>query len=591
MKKFLFLLFITLLLFTLIACTSEDQVHIDLTSLEQEWLDEHPVIYYAPDPEFAPYEYFENAIYQGIFSDYISLIEEKLGVEILVIDSISWSDSLELGRNNEIDFMTMTKTSEREQYFDFTESFLNAPNVLLVNDSSTNNFNIKAIDNYNIGVLNEYSSTEFFKLVHPSAKTTFFDNTTSGILELSYGSIDALLVDLGQASYYINKLNINHLSINDDIDFEYQFSFAVPKDNSQLLPILNKVVLSMSEMEHINIRDKWIQSQYKEWFKKDRLKLVYTLLFTLLIISIAISMWTITLKRVVNQKTNELESLNQDLEKRVSQRTEELTNLNYELEASLEKIIETQEELVQSKKYEALGKLVSGVAHEINTPLGNAITSISYSHRIIKDLDLNFTSNNLNAKKLKDFIFELYSSNTISNDNLNKAALIISKFKLLEISRLTKNIERINLKAVINMTIDNMTYQNLIRENVLLELDIEDNITLRSPVSWIQEISTNLILNAIQHNPASDIIIKISAKKSKKGAIEIIFEDNGVGIEEIDRKRIFDPFYTKKNSNSNIGLGLSIAHNIVVSNLYGSITLDSEYGEFTRFTILLPKQI
>ena len=591
MKKIFVIIILIISTLSYVACSKEEKLNINITASEQEWLDKHPVIYYAPDPEFAPYEYFEDGLFKGIVSDYISLIEERLGVDVVVLESPSWSNSIELGRNNEIDFMFMTKTAEREKHFYFTDSFLNAPNVILVNDQSDIKFNINELEKYNVGILREYSSTEYLKLVYPSVKTSEFETIIDGLLELSYGNIDAFLVDLGQASFYINKLNINHLSISDDINYEYQFSLSVPKENEELLPILKKVVASISETEHIQIRDTWIQSQYKDWFSKETLKIVYLLLFALLIIAIGISMWTITLRRVVNQKTHELELLNQNLESRVQKRTEELSDLNYELEASLEKLIETQEQLIQSKKYEALGKLVSGVAHEINTPLGNAITSISYSHRIIKDLDDMFLANQLNTKKLKESIIDLYSSNSISNDNLNKAALIISKFKLLEISRLTKKIEEIDLKAVINMSIDNMLYQNLISENIKIKLNIEDDITLRSPVSWIQEITTNLVLNAIQHNCGKKVTVQVRAKKLDNATIQLIFEDNGVGIEDNDKERIFDPFYTKKNINSNIGLGLSITHNIVVSNLYGTIKLDSVYGEYARFTITLPKQI
>lgn len=590
MKKLLFLIILLVALFAFFSCKQVEPLSIDITQAEQEWLDNHPVIYYAADPEFAPYEYFEDGVYKGIVSDYLKLVEDRLGVDIVVVDSDSWSTSLELGRNNEIDFMFMTKTSERENYFYFTDSFLNAPNVLLVNDTSKTNFDINMIESHNVGILRDYSSTEYFKLVYPSAKTTEFSSIIDGLLELSYGNIDAFLVDLGQASFYINQLNITHLSINNDLDFEYKFSLSVPKGNSELLPILEKVVDSISETEHIQIRDKWIQSQYKDWFSKDILKIVYILLFSLIIIVTAISMWTILLRRTVNQKTSELETLNYELENRVEERTLELSNLNYELEASLERLIETQEQLVQSKKYEALGKLVSGVAHEINTPLGNAITSISYGRRIINELNESFNNNALEKTKLNESISDLYSSNSITNDNLNKAALIISKFKLLEISKITKNIKKIDLKAVINMSVDNMVYQNLITENVEIELNIDEDISLRSPVSWIQEVSTNLILNSIQHNKKESVLIEVNAKKLSDGSISIIFKDNGIGIHDEDKTRIFDPFYTLKNCNSNIGLGLSIAHNIIVSNLYGTIFLDSEYGKYTRFTITIPKQ-
>lgn len=590
MKKILSLIILVLILALSISCSKVESTSINITPNEQNWLDQHPIIYYAADPEFAPYEYFEDGVYKGIISDYFKLIEDKLDIKVVIVDSPSWSHSIKLGRNNEIDFMLLTKTADRENFFYFTEHFLSAPNVILVNDTSSLDFNMDSLEEYNIGVLREYSSNEYFKLVHPSAKTTEFETITDGLLELSYGNIDAFLVDLGQASYYINKLNISHLSISETIDFEYKFSLAVPKENKELLPLLDKVVKSISETDHIQIRDKWIQSQYKDWFSKERQRIIYFLFFALLIIASIISIWTIMLRRLVKQKTSEFENLNYELENRVEERTEELSNLNYELEASLDRLIETQEELLRSRKYEALGKLISGVAHEINTPLGNAITSISYSHRLISHLEESLENNNLDKIKLKETISDLYSSNYVSNDNLNKAALIISKFKLLEISKVTKNIKEIDLNAVINMSVDNMIYQNLISENVKINIKIANNISLRSPVAWIQEISTNIILNSIQHNANTPINVDVSAKKHENASITIIFEDDGIGIPDNDHKRIFDPFYTKKSNSSNIGLGLSIAHNIVVSNLHGSIKLDSEFGKYTRFTINIPKQ-
>jgi len=253
--------------------------------------------------------------------------------------------------------------------------------------------------------------------------------------------------------------------------------------------------------------------------------------------------------------------------------------------------METQDELVESKKYAALGEIVAGVAHQINTPLGNSITSISYSFTILQNLYHDLKKNELSRQKLEACLKSLDESYSIVLSNLKRVEHTISKFKVLEVSLISDNVDFINIHEEVLSSLEKLGLVPLDQGSIKIDLKFENSLIVNASKKWIDEIVKNLINNSLVHgfNEDENGLITIIGKRVDDSKIRIVYEDNGVGISESEIHRVFDPFHSGHQQSKNLGLGLSIVYNIVVRKLSGSIELESIEGEYTRFIIEFPE--
>lgn len=584
MKKIIgMFIILTSFILAFVGCNNTASQDFSLSKEEKAWLEKNPIIYYAPDPEFAPYEYFEFAELKGIVPEYLNYFEELLGIRIAVLPTESWSQALTMGMNGTADMLFMTRTAERESFFEFSAPFLFSPNVILTNENSKDQFDINKIYDYNIGILEDYSSSAYLKLIYPESKTSTYSSIVDGLSALNFEEVDGLLVDLGQATYYMDRLKFKNFNVGNEIGFEYKFSFAVTKNNEILSSIINKAILSIDEKKHLEIMDKWSYLKHSSLISNKQFQLFYYGLILIVILVITIITWNRILKNKVSEKTKALELLNKDLEKRVHDRTQELNNLNIELKDSIENLTRTQEQLVESKKYAALGQIVSKVAHEINTPVGNSITCLSYNQKILSRLE------SFENKMMSEDISKLIDSTNSAYNNVEIASNIINRFKQMEMSLISQEEETINIYNLISRQVENMIYEKLIPASVTTNIDVEKNLQMHTTKLLLEIIVKNIILNSVQHGFDSIGQITIIGYE-KENIITLIFEDNGKGIDKKNYKDVFEPFFTTKPSKENIGLGLSIIHNIVVNNLSGNIKIESEKGQFTRLVLKFEKK-
>lgn len=569
---------IFLLSLVITGCQHKTDNQFILTNEEQEWLSKHPVIYYASDPEFAPYEYIDEAgNHKGIAADYIAEIERIIGVDIVVVSAKTWTDALDMAKSDKVDFLFMSKSSERLKNFYFTEPFVFSPNMFISNKNYNTSVDLKNIEKYNIGVLKAYSNKDYLILLYPQSQIKDYETITEGLFDLSSGKIDLFLADLGQANYYINKYGLKDLLILDSLEYDFKFSFAFNHQNEILVSIFDKAINSMSEIEHENILEKWISTDYKNWINRDQIKFAYTILSISIICLFIAILIMVTLRKIVKQRTKELELLNKELEARVVQRTSEL-------EDSINNLVDTQAKLIQSEKYASLGYVVSRVAHELNTPVGNLLMLQSYgsekvekiSSNISLDLELNVFSDTIDI--FKD-IFE----NSIKS--IEYIINILERFKRLEATLVSSYKTSLNIKDAVSLGIQLMYSKNMIPENTVIELDIDD-IFIEANSLWIEELVENLVSNSIFHNKLGKTHIVIIGKLNDE--LELIFKDFGSGIDSSIIEHIFEPFYKSSEDSRRSGLGLSIVYNIVYNNLKGTVHVSSIPNEITEFIIRIP---
>ncbi len=299
----------------------------------------------------------------------------------------------------------------------------------------------------------------------------------------------------------------------------------------------------------------------------------------------------------VAERTAELQELNETLEQRVAARTADLQRANQEIQETLEDLKRTQCELVESEKMAALGGLVAGVAHEINTPLGIAITGTTHLHEEVRGIHTKVLSNKLTRDELEGFVEEASQATGLMCSQLKHASKLISNFKEIAVDQSNPDYRSISVQEYLSKIVATMQ-PNFKKTQHRLSINIEQDLHLVTCPGALAQVLTILITNSLIHafyspeRDQSDTIngeVTISAQKSQ-GKNLIIVTDNGTGIPPQDLPRLFEPFFTTKRGHGGSGLGLSIAHNIVTDILHGKIHCESQFGQGSTFIITLPDQ-
>jgi signal transduction histidine kinase len=256
---------------------------------------------------------------------------------------------------------------------------------------------------------------------------------------------------------------------------------------------------------------------------------------------------------------------------------------------SYRQLQDAQQQLVEREKLAALGSLVAGVAHELNTPIGNSLVIASTLEAKTTEIETRQNDNALRRSDLKNFIDAAREASTLLMRSLRNAAELVNSFKQVAVDQASAKRRHFNLHTASTEIVTTM--KNQIRKaGHRMEVEMPDDITLDSFPGPYGQVVINLINNALLHafDGREHGLIRLWAVRLGAESVRIVFEDDGCGIPLQHQARIFDPFFTTKLGQGGNGLGLSITYNIVSSLLDGSIRVDSAIGVGTRFTIDLP---
>ncbi len=291
----------------------------------------------------------------------------------------------------------------------------------------------------------------------------------------------------------------------------------------------------------------------------------------------------------LNNVTKELNQINKTLEEKIKDRTEDLEKSNDELEQTITNLIQTQKMLVEAEKMASLGGLVAGVAHELNTPVGNGLMGITHFLQISKKLEKDYANEIMTQSDFEEFLKITTDLAQQININLKKTALLVKNFKQVSVDQTSEQKREFNLKLYLEEIIYSLNY--LIKQTRLkVTIHCDDNIELNSYPGSYSQILTNLITNSIRHafEKQEVGIISIDVKIKEDKYLEFSYKDNGKGISEENLPKIFDPFFTTNREKGGTGLGLNIVYNVVTSTLKGSIECKSIEKEGVTFIIILP---
>lgn len=278
-----------------------------------------------------------------------------------------------------------------------------------------------------------------------------------------------------------------------------------------------------------------------------------------------------------------LERLNAELEQRVAERTQSLSE-------ALDILRRAQDELVQSDRFASLGALVAGVAHELNTPIGNAVLIATTLSKELGALQTAFSSGELRKSELEAFIVDTTRAMSLVEQSLAQARDLVASFKQVAIDQSSERRRSFSLSAVVRDICE--TVRPGIRgESWRLETDLAYDVQMDGYPGPLGQVITNLVQNAFFHGLQENTpgVVRIETRVIDESLVEVAVWDNGRGIPPENLGRIFDPFFTTRLGQGGSGLGLSIVYRLVTTLLGGRISVDSSTGVGTRFAVTLPR--
>ncbi|MEM9136005.1 MAG: hybrid sensor histidine kinase/response regulator [Cyanobacteria bacterium P01_F01_bin.42] len=292
----------------------------------------------------------------------------------------------------------------------------------------------------------------------------------------------------------------------------------------------------------------------------------------------------LTVKEALNSffQTRQLAEYHQNLEQKVSDRTQELSQ-------ALATLRQAQDELIRSEKMSALGNLVAGVAHEINTPVGNAMLAASVLASETQTFSSDCQQKQLRRSQLQDYLKTAHDSSSLIFSNLQQAANLIQSFKEVAVDQSSHHWRRFQIIDYLNNILRNLEPQ-LRKLNHQVQVKGDADIALSSFPGALSQVITNFVMNSLTHayQPGEQGKIEINVNQNGQNHVLLVYSDDGCGIPPENYDRVFEPFFTTARDLGGSGLGLHIAHNLVTQTLQGSIHLESARDQGVSLTLSLP---
>lgn len=272
------------------------------------------------------------------------------------------------------------------------------------------------------------------------------------------------------------------------------------------------------------------------------------------------------------------------LEVTVAERTRALSDSMAQLQA-------TQNHLIESEKLAALGGLVAGIAHEVNTPLGIAVTASSVLEDALGDLKRGFESRTLTSERFAELLQVIDEGNAMLGRNLERAAHLIRDFKRTAVDQVAESCCEFDVRQVMEALLASL-HPETAKSGVHPHFECPVGLSMRSLPGVLTQVMSNLVVNSLRHAFEGSVEPRIDITVRQMGERIIIeYRDNGVGVPPMLHERIFEPFFTTRRGQGGSGLGLNIVYNLVTRKLLGRLDFESGPGEGVRFIIDLPRRL
>ena len=294
-----------------------------------------------------------------------------------------------------------------------------------------------------------------------------------------------------------------------------------------------------------------------------------------------------TIRDISMMKASELAlaELNASLEHKVEERTAKLKQSRDELANTLEELTTTQANLVEARKMASLGRLVAGVSHELNTPLGNSVTASSLLKEELTSFKNKFEENRLTRSDTRNFMDVTLSSTDLLEANILRAAQLVKRFKQVSVHENSDSRRQIQIKQCL----DAFVAVHTDHEHVSVVVDCPVDTAARVDPQVIEKVLYDLYQNALTHGVNEKQTVEICIRVTEaEGLINLYFSDNGQGIQDEIVPHLFDPFYTTARHKGNVGLGLYMVFTLVTQILEGKIEHQNTKNGGAMFVITFP---
>ena len=294
-----------------LVCPAENT--IKFTPEEQKWIENHPVIHYGYEPDWPPYEIYENGEYKGIVSEYLRIVERETGITFEPIPDLTWESTLHLLKSGEINMVPCAGiTEERRKYLLFTEPYISSPMIIITRKDYDFVSGLEDLKNRRIALPRSYYTAEMISSDYPDIEIVYKEGIYEALESVSVGEVDAFVGSLVVASYYIENEGLANLKVAAPTDYDKtRIGFAARKDWPELISIVQKVLDNVSTRERSEIYRKWILVRYEYGIDK---YIIIKLVAGFAIVIALILIWNRTLRKEVRKRKQAERELKQSLQ-------------------------------------------------------------------------------------------------------------------------------------------------------------------------------------------------------------------------------------------------------------------------------------
>lgn len=526
-----------MMLFWVISCSKLSV----LSTEEKEYLQKNDSINVAVFPYYPPYQFKNNqGEMDGVFIDYLELIEKKINYNFKKVYYTDWSKLIEDAKLNKIDLiLEIQHTKDKENFLFFYPPLFESKHVIIQRKDEVRIEDLKNFGNRDLVLPNQYSIVEKIQKKYPDIAIGLAKDDLECLKKVNDGDYDAYIGPKAVIHYLINENNLSNLTISSEIDFSYNPGFAVTKNDKILQSIIKKSLRSVSNKEKKEILDNWLFNVVTPFYEKSSFWIWISFAIICLLVIILL--------------------INNYLKYKIKQRTKQL------------KI--AKEKAEESDCLKTI--FIQNISHEIRTPMNGII---GFSELLMKD--------NLSIEEQKEY------AKIIANNSKDLIVIIdnILEIAKLQTERISVRPEEIDLDALFE-SIYKKYQQKAEEKNINLVVESKHDKDCQHALidkPKLFKILLNLIDNAIKFTQMGSIVIQYEIVQN---SIVISVKDSGIGILKRDQENIFHNFsQSEKEISKNyggLGLGLSIAKKNA-DLIGGTITFTTQENQGSTFTLTLP---
>ena len=524
-----------------------------LNEEEVEYLHNKGPLKICVSPNWLPFEKIKDDKYLGIAADYINLINEKLQTKIKLIQSKSWNETLENGKNGICDIIPMiVETKDRMDYFNFTSPYINLPLIMAGGIESGFIDDINQLKDKKIGISKGYAFEKILRENYKNLILVEVKNIHEGLEEIQKGTLFGYVGNLATVGFAIQENYIGQIKIIAKLEESLHGSIGSRKDEPLLHNILQKALDSINKTQREEIYNKWIYVNYQK-------ELSYVL-FNKITIGILLLLVLLTLfyRQYLLKKMNK--------------------QLHEKIKIEMQKNEEKNRISIQQSRMASMGEMIENIAHQWRQPL-STISVLASGMEVKKELGILSDEDIISSiKHIKNTT--QYLSNTIEDFRS-----FFSKDKISS---------NLDIKNTIKKALD-LVNATFITNQITVEQDVQ-SIIFSSYENELIQVLMNILMNAkdaLEHKESEKLIL-IKVKKVQE-KISISIRDNAGGVPEDIIDKIFEPYFTTKHQFNGTGIGLYMSKLIVEKHLDGELNVKNISYKFNNkvyrgalFKIILP---